>query len=294
MRSAFVSASNKVTEQWEIAADGLYSRRDFRFTYPVPPDNFLVPSTNAFNHLGGDVLVAYDFSRDFGTRWSTMGRLTSSFISAGLKGVRRRKGGKSTSRAPMRRRLPSRSIPTSTSTTRPSMERLRAPTRRPRSISSGMVRRPHATALAALRAQGITIDDLEVASLLGSANMIADGPLFNWRAGAIRLAVGGEFRDEHSTGINIVRGPEDLGTIDSLGIFRAGGADDGSPHGGLAANRLDLSLSGRYDSYSDAGDTFNPKVGFSWRPSSLIELRGNWGTSFRALPLFLDQSRPSG
>ena len=36
MRSAFVSASYKVTEQWEIAADGLYSRRNFRFTYPCP------------------------------------------------------------------------------------------------------------------------------------------------------------------------------------------------------------------------------------------------------------------
>ena len=45
-------------------------------------------------------------------------------------------------------------------------------------------------------------------------------------------------------------------------------------------------MAGRYDSYSDAGSTFNPKVGFSWRPSALVKLRGNWGTSFLAPPFF--------
>ena len=55
---------------------------------------------------------------------------------------------------------------------------------------------------------------------------------------------------------------------------------------GSNVNRLDLSLAGRYDRYSDAGTTFNPKVGLSWRPSHLLELRGNWGTSFRAPPFF--------
>src|SRR6202795_1304440 len=86
MRSAFMSASYKVTDQWEIAADGRYSRRDFRFTYPVPPDDFLVPSTNAFNHLGGPVLVAYDFSRDFGPVVDS-GPTEISFVSAAVKGV---------------------------------------------------------------------------------------------------------------------------------------------------------------------------------------------------------------
>src|SRR6185295_11542642 len=65
-RSAFVSATYKVTEQWELAADGRYSTQDFRFTYPVRPNDFTVPASNAFNHLGSTVLVAYDLSRDFG------------------------------------------------------------------------------------------------------------------------------------------------------------------------------------------------------------------------------------
>ena len=86
MRSAFLSASYKVTEQWEIAADGRYSSRDFGFTYPVPPDNFLVPATNAFNHLGGPILVAYDFSRDFGPVIDS-GPTKTYFTSAAVKGV---------------------------------------------------------------------------------------------------------------------------------------------------------------------------------------------------------------
>ena len=141
MRSAFVSASYKMTEKWELAADGRYSTRDFRFTYPVPPDDFLVPATNAFNHLGGPVLVAYDFSRDFGPvvdRGPTDDLLR-------LRGRQRRAAERVANqprRVPMRRRLRSLSSPTSPSTTRPSMQRWRAPTRRPRSISSGMARIP--------------------------------------------------------------------------------------------------------------------------------------------------------
>ena len=84
-------------------------------------------------------------------------------------------------------------------------------------------------ALAALRAQNPTTDDLNVFTT-ASANVIADGPLYNWRAGAIRLAVGGEFRHEHSTGTNIAELPEDRVRLDRA-VFRAGGAGGGSARG---------------------------------------------------------------
>lgn len=45
---------------------------------------------------------------------------------------------------------------------------------------------------------------------------------------------------------------------------------------------LSLSLSGRYDDYSDVGDTFNPKIGVTYRPVEGIRLRGSWGKSFNA------------
>lgn len=45
---------------------------------------------------------------------------------------------------------------------------------------------------------------------------------------------------------------------------------------------LELTVAGRYESYSDAGDTTNPKLGFNWRPTDGLTLRGSYGTSFHA------------
>jgi iron complex outermembrane receptor protein len=283
MRSAFVSASYKVTEQWEISADGRYSSRDFRFTFPVPPDDFLVPSTNAFNHLGGPVLVAYDFSRDFGPV-ADSGPTQTSFVSAAVKGVLPK--GWQINLGGAYSKASARFIESNFTLNYPAINAALASSDPATALNIfGDGSHTNATALAALRAQNITTNDLNVFTT-ASANVIADGPLFNWRAGVIRLAVGGEFRHEHSAGINISENPENRGRLVRSGFFELAVPMMG-PHGGSAANRLDLSLAGRYDNYSDAGSTFNPKVGFSWRPLALVKVRGNWGTSFRAPPFFL-------
>lgn len=58
-------------------------------------------------------------------------------------------------------------------------------------------------------------------------------------------------------------------------IFGAGNAVPG-------LQRLDVSLALRHDRYSDVGSTTNPKVGITWSPARGLNLRGSWGTSFRA------------
>ena len=45
---------------------------------------------------------------------------------------------------------------------------------------------------------------------------------------------------------------------------------------------LELSLAGRYDDYSDFGDTTNPKVAVRWAPIEELAFRASWGTGFRA------------
>ena len=283
MRSAFVSASYKVTEQWEIAADGRYSRRDFRFTYLVPPDDFLVPATNAFNHLGRPALVAYDFSRDFGPVTDS-GPTTTSFISAAVKGMLPK--GWQVNLTGAYAKASAEFVETNYSLNYPAIYAALAspdPATALNIFGDGSHTNP--TALAALRARNFTTDDLNVFTT-ASINVIADGPLLNWRAGVIRLAVGGEFRHEHSAGINISENPEDRGRLVRSGFFELAVPMVGA-RAGSAVNRLDLSLAGRYERYSDVGTTFNPKVGLSWRPLALIKLRGNWGTSFRAPPFFL-------
>jgi iron complex outermembrane receptor protein len=282
MRSAFVSTSYKVTEQWELSADGRYSSRDFRFTYPVPPGDFLVPATNAFNHLGGPVLVAYDFSRDFGPVLDT-GPTKSYFGSAAVKGVLPK--GWQINLAGAYAKASAEYFDANFTLNYTAIDAALAssdPATALNLFGDGSHTSP--AALAALRAQNVTYDDLNVFTV-ASANVIADGPLFNWRAGAIRLAVGGEFRHEHSAGINISENPEDRGRLVRSGFFELAVPMVGA-RAGSTADRLDLSLAGRYDSYSDAGSTFNPKVGFSWRPLALVKVRGNWGTSFRAPPFF--------
>jgi len=282
MRSAFVSASYKMTEQWEMTADGRYSRRDFRFTYPVPPDDFLVPPTNAFNHLGRPVLVAYDFSRDFGPVVDR-GPTTASFISTGVKGTLPK--GWQVNLTGAYAKASAELVETNYSLNYPAIDAALASSDPATALNIfGDGSHTNATALAALRGQNITTDDLNVFTA-ASANVIADGPLLNWRAGAIRLAFGGEFRHEHSAGINISENPEDRGRLVRSGFFELAVPMVGA-RAGSTADRLDLSLAGRYERYSDVGTTFNPKVGLSWRPLALIKLRGNWGTSFRAPPFF--------
>jgi iron complex outermembrane receptor protein len=45
---------------------------------------------------------------------------------------------------------------------------------------------------------------------------------------------------------------------------------------------LTFSASGRYDSYSDFGDTFNPKFGLTWKPVEPLRIKAQWGKSFSA------------
>ena len=283
MRSAFVSASYKVTEKWEIDADGRYSSQAFSFTYPVLPADWLVPATNAFNHLGGPVLVAYDFSRDFGPVFDRGPTEISSF-SASVKGALPKgwqinfTGAYSKASADF--------VETNFILNYPAIDAALASSDPATALNIfGDGSHTNAAALAALRSQNPITDDLNVFTA-ASANVIADGPLFNGRAGAIRLAVGGEFRHEHSAGTNIAELPEDRERLIRSGFFELA-VPVVAPHEGSTSGRLDLSLSGRYEGYSDVGTTFNPKVGLSWRPLPFVKLRGNWGTSFRAPPFFL-------
>ncbi len=54
---------------------------------------------------------------------------------------------------------------------------------------------------------------------------------------------------------------------------------------------LELSLAGRYDDYSDSGNSTNPKVAVRWAPIESLALRASWGTGFRAPSLRADRAR---
>jgi iron complex outermembrane recepter protein len=282
MRSAFLSGSHQFADQWELSVDGQYSSRTFKSTFPQYAHDVLVPATNAFNRLGGPVRVAYDFTPDLGPVVDS-GPTTTFVVSPAVKGVL--SGGwqlnlsgsysKSTTEFIEANNLNDDSaliagLNSSDPTTALNL--------------FGDGSHSSAAALANLRSQISTFRALNLFTT-ASANVIADGPLFIGPAGAIRLAVGSDFRKEHSVGLNIANGMENRGRHVAAGFFELA-APILAARAGSKGDRLDLSLAGRYESYSDVGTTFNPKVGLTWRPWNAIKLRGNWGTSFRAPPFY--------
>ncbi|NYF33636.1 TonB-dependent receptor [Sphingopyxis sp. JAI108] len=127
-----------------------------------------------------------------------------------------------------------------------------------------------------------------------TAALRADGSLFTLPAGAVKLAIGAEYRRDSLDYLQsfdlVTDGPLSFG-IDGLPdkrivkaiygelaipVFDAGESFPGS---------LTFSAAGRYEHYSDVGDTANPKLGARWEPLPGLALRASYGRSFRA-PFF--------
>lgn len=127
-----------------------------------------------------------------------------------------------------------------------------------------------------------------------TAALRADGPLFALPAGDVKLAIGAEYRRDELRYVQTIDATADTplvvgipGLPDkrivraiygelAIPIFDAGDSFPGT---------LNLSAAGRYEDYSDVGDTANPKFGAHWEPLPGLAFRGSYGRSFRA-PFF--------
>jgi iron complex outermembrane receptor protein len=125
--------------------------------------------------------------------------------------------------------------------------------------------------------------------------LTANGTLLNLPAGPVKVAFG--FEELDSTLYQTSVGPNGTGpaTINSrnyswLGEHRKDSAGFAefifpliSPDMNVPlVQKFDLNLSGRYDHYSDVGNTSNPKIAWNWDVFDGFRLRGNWSTSFVA------------
>jgi iron complex outermembrane receptor protein len=141
--------------------------------------------------------------------------------------------------------------------------------------------------------------DTDATSETQDFSVKADGPLFDLPAGSVRLAVGVEHHENTfeqtltatnvlasgaATVKNIENERDNLATFAELYVPIVG-----SEQGVSGVHSLALSLAGRYEDYSDFGETTNPKVGLTWQPVETVTLRGTYGTSFRA-PSLVDTS----
>jgi iron complex outermembrane recepter protein len=121
---------------------------------------------------------------------------------------------------------------------------------------------------------------------LWSADGLFDGPLFRLPGGEVRAAVGAHYREERfsnaldTTGANRAADRNVTAFFGELFLPLIG--DDNSMS---FAQRLEVSLSGRQDDYSDYGSRFSPKVGVLWAPAEDFRFRGSYSESFAPPPL---------
>lgn len=126
-----------------------------------------------------------------------------------------------------------------------------------------------------------------------------DGPLFEMPGGQVRMAIGAERHENDfgqtlfatnvlasgDTSVKIVKNARTVSSVyGELFVPIVGGAN-AMP----LVERLELSVAGRWEEYSDFGTTTNPKIGIIYSPGYDLNLRATYGTSFRA-PSLVDSA----
>ena len=131
-------------------------------------------------------------------------------------------------------------------------------------------------------------------------NAQVDGSVAQLPGGKARVALGAEYRKEY-TFTSLITGQQatqldtkDAGSRTVKALFGElfiplFGADNAVP----GFQQLSLSVAGRYEKYSDFGETTNPKLGLTWKPVDALTLKASYGKSFRA-PTFTEVSTIAG
>lgn len=128
------------------------------------------------------------------------------------------------------------------------------------------------------------------------------GELFRLPGGMVKAAVGGELVgygiDQSHTALNGLGGA----STSSVYIPLKYGRNVQSAYGELYlplvkdgfVRAIDINVSGRFDHYSDFGNTTNPKIGANFEPVRGIKFRANWSKSFVAPSLMSIGANSSG
>lgn len=119
------------------------------------------------------------------------------------------------------------------------------------------------------------------ASRLWSADALINGDLLELPGGTLRVAVGGQYRDEtFSSGLAGAAPQRDASRDVSSAFMEVLVPLVGEGNALPGIRRLEANLSGRIDRYSDFGTSRNPKIGLLWSPAEGLNLRGSYSTSF--------------
>jgi iron complex outermembrane receptor protein len=299
--SVFLSGTQDLSDSLTLFVEGFYSHRTFALQAPDVTATLTVTNANPFyfNPTGGTgpISVQYNFARDgglpnnpgFADSWE------------GVLGATQRLGGdwqlevyaahgRSEDEVERRQNLNTTASGINAALANPS------PTAAFNPFGAGDISNP-ATVAAVRNGQFVIQGDTD----LTIATAQVDGTLFALPGGNMKLAAGAEYRDEGLGGL-LTQGS----TVAPVYVPSKAGRDVyaafaealipivGSGNAFAGVERLELSVAGRYEEYSDFGDTFNPKIGVSWDPIAALTVRGSWGTSFRAPGLAENDPRSGG
>ena len=139
--------------------------------------------------------------------------------------------------------------------------------------------------------QGSLLNSISLDFDLWTVDVMATGSLLRLPGGDVRVAVGGQFRNENFNRIFSSASASDSALDLNRSIYSLFGelylplVGDANQRPGFKA--LDLSVAGRWEDYSDFGSTLNPKIGLHWAIVDDLSIRGTFSTSFLA-PRFND------
>jgi iron complex outermembrane receptor protein len=296
-----LSGTFDVSDSLTLFTEGYYSRREFKLQASAVSANLIVTSVNPFyiNPTGGTgpITVQYDFANDgglprdpgFAQSWE------------GVFGARQKLGGDWRVEAYVSTGKSADEVTRvqNLNTTTGGINLALAntnPTLAFNPFGRGGISNP-ATVAAVRNGQFIIQGDTTLSVFAAQA----DGSLFAMSGGSVRLAVGGEYRKEGLAGtlqsgstVAPVIVPSDISRNVSAVFAESFVPFIGAGNAKAGAKRLELSIAGRYEKYSDFGNTFNPKFGVIWQPLGALTVRGSWGTSFRAPGLAENDPRSSG
>ncbi|TLY58078.1 MAG: TonB-dependent receptor, partial [Gammaproteobacteria bacterium] len=283
--SLYASASQAVGERFELFADGQFTQRNtLRGQYPQE-QMLLVPRTNPFfvaPQAGSPyVIVAYSFLRDLGpTVIAAETRNYMGTVGAKLKLADNWHATLSESYG-RERLLAQYGVADQAALSAALADSNPATAFNPFADGSYTSR----ATLAAIQRNVLQ----HAASGIQTTSLVADGPLVSLPAGAAKVAVGLEHRQETLDHDEPDRTDPSERTVRAryaryvssafaeLSLPLVGGSDSVR-----ATPRLQLTLAGRFEDYSDFGHTFNPQARLRWIPLRSLKLRASWGTSFRA------------
>jgi iron complex outermembrane receptor protein len=281
-----------LNDRVSLFGEGYFARRDYERIVPVAAQNLTVPNTNAFYvrpataAAGTSEVVSYSFARDFGAT-------NPLFNSVGFAETYSVLGG-ATVKLPADWRLEAtvsygHDAERNSGTANLNATLLAAALA---SNNPATAFNPFGTSANGAALVNTFADQISIApgkSLQRNYTLKADGKLFHIPGGDVSAAIGvGDLYQSLLGGQITGSQSAPAGrTVFSDRTVHSAFLELAVPLVGVdnavrGIRRLDLSLAGRYEKYSDFGNTSHPKFGINWTIVDGLVARASYGTSFRA------------